>query len=372
MVTSVHAFPWDVLGDPGFTDRFEQTGADAVTLAVTYHSTRAATPLHPSRRLVDARYAALYRPVREQAWAGRRLVPQAPDWLPGHEDPAAEAVAVLRAAGIAVNAWIVLAHSTRLGLAHPDLTVRNCFGERYSYALCPAQPQVREHCAVLAAEALRGLPVGGVSLESAGQMGVAHVGCHEKTDGAFPPLVQRALSVCCCDACATAWTLRGLDPARVAAALRESIQTGSWLPDDLGAELLAVRRSATAELIDGVLAAVREQAPNAAITLHGHPDPWAAGPSPGLAPELLSKVDNVLVPCWPTDPATAGLVSALAGQTTVDAYVTVLPPAHPDHLADHVARLRDAGAARLSLYHLGLAPADRQPHLATLTRHFRP
>ncbi|MBV1853597.1 hypothetical protein [Catellatospora tritici] len=371
MVISVHAFPWDVLGDPGFVDRFARTGADAVTLAVSYHSTRAATPLHPSRRLVDARYAALYRPVREQAWAGRRLVPQAPDWIPGHDDPAGAAVELLRAAGIPVNAWVVLAHSTRLGLAHPDLSVVNCFGEHYPYALCPARPQVREHCAVLAAEALRGLPVDGVSLESAGQMGVAHIGCHEKTDGAFPPLVQRALSVCCCDACAASWTARGLDPAQVTAALREAARSATWLPDDLASALLATRQAATTTLVAEVLAAVREHAPQASITLHAHPDPWAAGPSPGLVPELLSEVDNVLIPCWPTDPATAELVSALADRTTVDAYVTVLPPAQADQLPDHVARLRDAGANRLSLYHLGLAPADRQPLLNTLAKHFR-
>ncbi|BCJ77448.1 hypothetical protein CS0771_69920 [Catellatospora sp. IY07-71] len=389
MVISVHAFPWDVLGDgPGFVERFERSGADAVTLAVSYHSTRAATPLHPSRRLVDARYAALYRPVREAAWAGRRLVPQGPDWTA--EDAAGEAAELLREAGIPVNAWIVLAHNTRLGLAYPDLTVRNCFGERYAYALCPSQPEVREHCATLAAEALRGLPVGGVSLESAGQMGVAHLGCHEKTDGAFPPLVQRLLSICCCEACTASWTAAGLDPGEVRTALRDAVRDGAgvtapgdadapgaagaggpWLPGELASALLSVRQAAAAALRSGVLVAVREHAPQASITLHGHPDPWAAGPSPGLPPRLPSEVDNVLVPCWPTDPATADLVSALAGRATVDAYVTVLPPARPDDLSAHLARLREAGAARLSLYHLGLAGSDRQPLLAGLVKEFR-
>lgn len=370
MVINVHAFPWDVLGDAGFAERFARTGADAVTLAVSYHSTRAATPLHPSRRLVDARFAALYRPVREQAWAGRRLAPQAPDWTPT-ADPAGEAVEILREAGVPVNAWLVLAHSTRLGLAHPDVSVVNCFGERYPYALCPAQPEVREHCATLAAEALRDLPVAGVSLESCGQMGVAHLGCHEKTDGAFPPPVQCALSVCCCDACARSWTARGLDPAEVVAALREAATTAARLPEELASGLLTARQEATATMLAQVLSAVREHAPHALVTLHGHPDPWAAGPSPGIVPATLSDVDHVLVPCWPTDPATADLVSALADRTTVDAYVTVLPPASPHALTDHVARLRDAGATRLSLYHLGLANTTQQPLLASLTNQFR-
>jgi hypothetical protein len=45
----------------------------------------------------------------------------------------------------------------------------------------------------------------------------------------------------------------------------------------------------------------------------------------------------------------------------VDAYVTVLPPAGPDDVVPHVRRLVAAGASRLSLYHLGLAPRWRQP-----------
>ena len=43
-------------------------GIGEVSLAATYHGTRAATPLHPAHRLVEAPHAALYRPVRESAW----------------------------------------------------------------------------------------------------------------------------------------------------------------------------------------------------------------------------------------------------------------------------------------------------------------
>ena len=33
--------------------------------------------------------------------------------------------------GLAVNAWMVLLHNTRLGEAYPDVTVENAFGDRY-------------------------------------------------------------------------------------------------------------------------------------------------------------------------------------------------------------------------------------------------
>ncbi|MFJ8044077.1 hypothetical protein ACIRBX_26605 [Kitasatospora sp. NPDC096147] len=371
---SVHAYPWDVLGDPGFADRFRASGADAVTLALSYHSTRAATPVHPERTFVDARHSALYRPVRPEAWAGHRLVPVAADWTPG-PDPGATALGLLGAAGIPVNAWIVLAHNSRLGYRNPDLTVVNCHGEHYPYALCPARAEVRRYCATLAAEALHGLPPGAVrsvSLESAGQLGAVHLGCHEKTDGAYPPTALRALSVCCCAVCQDGWRRYGLDPERTLALLREAARSGELLPGPTADALLTVRHLATDALIRQVTAAVRTAAPGATVTLHAHPDPWATGPSPGLTANAAGLADALLVPCWPTGQESAELVRrAAATGRPVDAYVTALPPARPEDLAAHVRRLRAAGAARLSLYHLGLLPARLQPVLAELAEAFR-
>ncbi|PZG01931.1 hypothetical protein [Micromonospora deserti] len=388
---SAHAYPWDVLGDAGFADRVIASGADAVRLAVTYHSTRAATPLHPTRRFVEAPHAALYRPVRPSSWAGRRLVPVAAQWTEG-PDPAGSATHALGRAGIPVDAWLVLAHNTRLGTAHPDLTVTNCFGESYPYALCPASEEVRDHCATLAAEALHDLPVRGVVLESAGQMGAAHLGCHEKTDDAYPSTALRALSVCCCPGCQRRWQARGLEPGHVQHQLRRAVDTDEWVPEAVASELLAVRQDSADELRGQVIAVLRQTVPGASITLAGHPDPWATGSSPGLTPRACAEVDAVQVPCWSVAARTADLVRTVrahaaaappphvappgraadgSGRPLVDAYVTVLPPVDPEALPDHVRRLRAAGADRLSLYHLGLASRRRQPLLAVLAKEFR-
>ncbi|MER7334112.1 MULTISPECIES: hypothetical protein [unclassified Micromonospora] len=418
---SAHAYPWDVLDDAAFVRRVHASGADSVRLAVTYHATRAATPLHPTRRFVDAHHAALYRPVRPSTWAGHRLVPAAASWL-DEPDPAAAAAEVLTRSGVPVDAWLVLAHNTRLGLAFPELTVTNCFGESYPYALCPARAEVRDHCATLAAEALRDLPVRGVLLESAGQMGATHLGCHEKTAGAYPPTALRALSVCCCAACSQRWRERGLEPAQVRRELRRAVDTDRWLPEALASVLLAVRQDSADDLRGEVLSAVGQTVPGASVTLAADPDPWATGSSPGLTPRAFAEVDAVLVPCWPVTADTADTADVVraarpraatapravpprdtaspaeavgaglgglgggalppprrparaagsqADTPLVDAYVTVLPPADPDALPHHVRRLRDAGADRLSLYHLGLASPRRQPLFAALAEEFR-
>lgn len=367
MITG-HAYPWDVLGDPGFVERVTDLGITHVTLAAAYHSTRAATPLHPLHQVIDARYAALYRPVRAEVWASRRLRPLAPDWITS-ADPFAAAAALLRDAGLRVSAWIVLTHNTRLGTEPGSPAVINCFGDRYPYALCPAHPDVREYAATLAGEAVRGVRVDGVSLEACGQLGLSHNSHHEKTDGAWTPLAARLLSVCCCTACRSAWRDRGLDPAQVTGALRAAVKADEELSREIATELLAVRHRATDLLRAEVLEGLAEHAPGAPVSLHGHPDPWAAGASPGLTAAAVKDVDAVLVPAWPTEQATADDVAAVAALgVPVEAYVTVLPPADPARLPEHVRRLVAAGAGGLALYHLGLAPRARLPLLREVVR----
>ncbi|TDV53729.1 hypothetical protein [Actinophytocola oryzae] len=346
MRLTAHAYPWDVLGDPGFVER--TAGLSTVALASAYHSVRAATPLHPSHQLVEARYAALYRPVRESVWQGRRLRPLSPTWM-STSDSFGAAASVLRAAGLRVSAWVVLTHNSRIGTSFPDVSVVNCFGDRYPYALCPSRPEVREYAATLAAEAAEGADE--VSLEACGQLGLTHLSHHEKTDGAWTPTAQRWLSVCCCDACQAGWSARGLDPSWVLSTLREAVRTSTEV--SFADELLAVRHEATDLLRAEVLAGL-----SVPVTLHAHPDPWVTGASPGLTPSTGPDVAALVVPAWPTDSAPV-VAAAVATGRPVDAYVTVLQT--DEGLPDHARRLVEAGATGLAVYHLGLAPAWRQP-----------
>jgi hypothetical protein len=302
---------------------------------------------------VNASYAALYRPVRESVWRGRRLKPHEPTWV-STPDSFGSAAEVLRDAGLRVSAWVVLTHNTRLGTEFPDVTVVNCFGDRYPYALCPAWEEVRTYAATLAAEAAAGADE--VSLEACGQLGVTHLSHHEKTDGAWTPTAERWLSVCCCAACQNGWSARGLDPALVLSTLREAVRTSGQVP--FAADLLVVRQSSTDLLRTEVLAGL-----SVPVTLHAHPDPWVTGASPGLTPAAGADVAALAVPAWPTD-STQVVAAAVATGRPVDAYVTVLQA--DKGLPAHARALVSAGATGLAVYHLGLAPSWRQPMIAAM------
>ncbi len=72
-----YLYPWDLLGDPDAVPRLLAAGLEQVRVAAAYHSVRAATPPHPRHRFVLAETSALYRPLREAAWAASFSVPGA-------------------------------------------------------------------------------------------------------------------------------------------------------------------------------------------------------------------------------------------------------------------------------------------------------
>ncbi|WP_431932350.1 hypothetical protein [Nonomuraea jabiensis] len=208
-----YVYPWDIVGDPSAPDRLAGLGVEAVALAASYHSTRAATPYHPSHRVLDVPYPAFYLPIRPSSWS--RLVPATPTWTP--EDAYLQARDALKAVGLQVHAWTVLTHNSHLGTANPDLVVRNAFGDPYPYALCPAHQDVLEYCERLVEEILTVGEPDGLILEACGPMGFGHQSVHEKTSGAdWTPADSDLLSLCFCTACADRYPAATRDRVRAA------------------------------------------------------------------------------------------------------------------------------------------------------------
>jgi len=375
-----YLYPWDLVGDPDAVPRLVGAGFEQVTVAAAYHSVRAATPQHPQHRFVVAETAALYRPVRDSVWGARRLAPLGAAWA-GSDDSFRRAVEALDGNGVSVSAWVVLTHNSFLGHTHPDLVVTNCFRDSYEYALCPANEEVREYAALLAAEAVRELPLAGVSLEACGQLGATHRGHHEKSSGAYTPLAEKILSICCCAACRRGWSIRGLDTGAVVRALREAFESSMGetavdaspadvLGTQLAAQLLACRHTHTDTLMNEVLGALAEVNPSLGITLHGQADPWATGASPGLTQSSARHVNTVLVPVEATSPNCDDVIvttrrSVPAG-VGVGAYVNLLAPVEPDDVDEQAERLLHAGADELQLYHFGIANKTQLPLFTAL------
>ncbi|WP_433497383.1 hypothetical protein ACQP1K_20840 [Sphaerimonospora sp. CA-214678] len=389
MTNVIYVYPWDIVGDPRAPARLRSLGVDSVALAATYHATRAATPLHPAHRLVDARYAACYVPVREEAWKDARLVPAVPAEWTASADPFGEAAAALRAEGLPVHAWTVLTHNSLLGSADPGLVVVNAFGEPYPYALCPASQEVRDYCHTLVGEIVELGEPDGLILEACGALGLRHAGLHEKTDGAdWSPVQIALLSLCFCRTCRTRYESAGVDVSELTSRVRAGVDRASGSAPasveealgDLAQAVRTLRTGLARELRDPLTARIRSARPGMPLALHADADPWATGSFATVSTSGTVDADLLIGNCWndpeadmaglralrrlgepnrpdaPYRPAEPGRLGPRIG-----AYVLALPPRPADGAA--LSRLaggyRAAGADEIHWYHGGLVSAAR-------------
>jgi hypothetical protein len=356
-----YAYPWDYLGDPAAGQRAARLGLDSVALAASYHATRAGTPLHPRHRVVEVD-SACYVPVRPDAWRGHRLVPPVPASDPdGTSFEAARRQ--LAGAGLPVEAWVVLTHNGTLGRAHPDLTVRNAFGDRYPYGLCPAGQDVQQYCLTLVREVLAAGSVSGIVLEACGPMGFDHAGRHEKTEFAGWDGVSRTLlSLCFCSACLHRYTAAGIDGERLLEVVRAGVDAGAGTVEErlgaaLAAEVATVRTGVATKLRRLLVAAVRAADADLRVTVHGSDDPWSTGSFATVQPALGAGIDSVVASCWDVTAGGGRIrgLRALAPDVEVGAYLRLDRDWEGGEATDRrLADYLEAGMSELHLYHLGL------------------
>jgi hypothetical protein len=135
-----------------------------------------------------------------------------------HSDPAMRRVLpeLVADAQLAVHAWTVLLHNSRLGALHPQYTAHNVFGDGYVYSLCPMHDAVFAYavnlCRDIAAQGVHSLV-----LETPGWLPYAHGYHHEFAQVRSNVWLDTMLGLCFCDACMAAGRQHGAghgQPAR--------------------------------------------------------------------------------------------------------------------------------------------------------------
>ncbi len=212
--------PWDLEGwEPeALLDELAATGIDEVRLALAYHGGRFLLPRHRSRLVYELPESDVY--FYRQSRRYSQLIPAV--------GPQADAVHAFLSSAEArrfpVRAWLVLCHNERLGRQHPNLCIRNFRGEPYTYALCPAQPEVQAYVRALVAEVSQLPGIRAFDLEALSFLGYEHNSLHDKR--AIP--AAPALDLCHCPVC------RGRqDRPAILASMLDQIRQATSLPVDL-------------------------------------------------------------------------------------------------------------------------------------------
>ncbi|MGW0844069.1 hypothetical protein ACWD26_28820 [Streptomyces sp. NPDC002787] len=172
-------------------------GCDTLTVAAAYHRARDVTPHGPAR--VTLRRDGTHFVPPADLFDGLRLIP--PVQAGAEEEPLRDLRRRTADREAALHGWTVFLHNTTLGLAHPDVTQQNCFGDRAAPAdLCPAHPDVRAYAVALARSVAR-TGVDAVVAESLHYGTFGHGYHHERSFVALGPLEEFLLGLCFCPHC---------------------------------------------------------------------------------------------------------------------------------------------------------------------------
>jgi hypothetical protein len=371
--TSLYAYAWDLAGAAGDRAVAEAHahGIAGVTLATAYHAGKFIRPWAEEGKVVFPEDGTIY--FRPRATYGR-IKPQVSQ-VTQQED----VLAKLTARGdLAVYGWTVLLHNTRLGYAHPDLTVRTAWGDPLYYSLCPSQPAVREYAVTLCADLAANYPLAGVILETPGYLPFVHGYHHEFAQIPGNAWMNTLLGLCFCAACRAGAKTAGIAVEPLRGRIAETLQgymagrataaddmATSWLLADLAldgdlAAFLRWRCDVVADLVAEIKAALPTGAKLGVIPSVQRPT--AAAWSEGSDLAKLARACDWLEICAYEPSSERALADIRDCRRRAGPEVelrAILRPGHPDiqshgQLQDTIAALASQGVAHFSFYNFGM------------------
>jgi hypothetical protein len=208
---AIYAYAWDIAetGCEPAVDRFLALGLDTVTVAGAYHAGKFLRP-HGSRKVYFPEDGTVYFKPDYGRYGAIKPFPNS------NVDSGQDIVAALTAQRqLATNIWLVLLHNTRLGVAHPQSTVVNAFGDHYVYSLCPSAPDARAYAINLAVDVTESYPVTGLSLETPGFLPYEHGYHHEFSLNRPNIWLSNQLGLCFCENCVAGASTAGVKIERL-------------------------------------------------------------------------------------------------------------------------------------------------------------
>jgi len=190
---------WNLLDTPPekVVNLLQRCGINLCRLAFVYHGGRMLLPRNPRHRIYEHDQYSTYFPANRKKYTHLPLKP--------HIAPEARLLfpflETCQTQGMRVYAWTVLLHSERLAIDAPQCCIQNIFGDRYTYALCPAHPDVRAYVLATCQDVAAQPGISGIELEALGHMGYAHNSTHNKSGLPLPSWAKWLLSICYCDHC---------------------------------------------------------------------------------------------------------------------------------------------------------------------------
>ncbi|WP_207592760.1 hypothetical protein [Halomontanus rarus] len=370
-------YPW-TLHREGIDDaceRLEECGVDAVNVASHYHSVRSMQARFPDELFRTYAGGCYFEPDSDDRFEDVPIEPPV-NRVGSWDDPLAEIVDGVHDNGLAVNAWTVCLHNTRLGATNPDYRIESAFGDAHDHSLCPSHPDVRDYFAAVVGS-VRDRGVDEIQLESIGFPSAFHdhgsqYG-HDKRQTVTTDTEEFLLSQCFCDGCRAAAESHSVDFDRARERVRELLERSLADPahsppsvDDLAdrepvvADLLEFRASMIEALLER-LADASGSTPLNYYVMEAYGFEPSTLPYAGVRFETLeAHLDRVTALCYVSESEVArDRITALERRVDlpIDAGITLDPDVvdRPEQVGDLLDAIRTVTDGTVSIYHHSLA-----------------
>ena len=390
------AYPWDLL-DEGPEAAVEamagEFGCNAIALNANYHHARLLRPRAVGPKTLQLPGAVAAFQPQAGFYPDGSLMP-----VPEPELVKAGVLARAREAcareGLDFGLWTVGLHNSTLGERNRHLCMVNCFGDCYTYSLCPSHEPVQALLQGIVRDLCDQFQPDRIIQEAVGYLGLRHWVHHELFFAAWDEALELLLSLCFCPACEKRAGAMGLDAAK----LRRNVadwaerllhhERGSLPPSfaqshvtSLLAEVpdlsgyLEVRASSVTELVAGLGSTAAQQGTRLDLIPASFQRPvsraWLEGAHLG---QLGQASDSLLIPAYydSADQVAADLEWAawLAPASTLAAGLNACDPAvgSAAGIAAQAQACLAAGCQGIYYYNYGLLTPDRLNWVAQANR----
>lgn len=390
------AYSWDLLDEgieAALANMVERCGCDAIALTSSYHSARVIRPRMPGPKVYTRPGPGVSFSPTPAYYADGAPLPIV-DQEVARADVLVKSRAWCREHGVDYGLWTVGLHNSTLGTNDPTLCSRNCFGDTYTYNLCPSKPRVRAYLRGLIRDVCAQVHPDRILLETAGYLGLLHWVHHEKVGLPMSEAEEMLLFLCFCPDCLERARQMGLDgeaaraqAARLAEALSAN-ERGALPPNIAIADMPALLVEfpelydyvrMRAEITGTLVGQVRELANAEGAKLEVMPSafgiPVARAWREGMTLRRLAQASDGLIPLgYYPDPsqvrAELRWTKMLGGDKPMSVGLTACHPiaASAGGLAANVAACAAEGAAGVYYYNYGMLNEERLDWVAQANR----
>jgi hypothetical protein len=388
---SMYLHPWDVIDEKADTvlQRIKDGGMEAVNLATSYHTGRYILPHNPKRKIFSAEEGVVYFKPQMELYKNTVLKPRPSTTYLG-KDVLMEVVQRSSQYDLAVNSWTVVFHNSVFAAAHPDLAVRNVFGDSDANRLCPSSDGARNYLFALVKDLATNYQLGSIMLESIGfPAGASHGNHHETFGTPIEPVVSELLATCFCDACVANAKKQGIDLTSYRKKVAQIIELSTGMPQhvlervpieqqlknlhvlshemDEIKELVTFKATIVSELLRETKNALKDTSSKCSLTtaayaiLAGEPN-LGRGSEGIFISAIKSEVDAINFVAYTGEPAEAYYLVKWAKYEAGDCPIlVVLRPGYPvltsrEAVLNEIKAVAEAGADGFQFYNYGWTP----------------